>query len=148
MSSYHKILYHIIFHTKYNVKTLNPEHSRELFAYILGIIRNKKGRIYRINGVENHLHILCDLHPSLALADFVKDIKTATSVWLKQSGKFPGFRGWAIGYSAFTCNWRDKDKLIDYIKNQQAHHHTSSYEAELRRLLKEHDVMIDERYFL
>ena len=97
--------------------------------------------------MEEHLHILCDLHPTIALADLVRDIKTASSIWLKQSGKFPEFEGWADGYSALTYSWKDKEMIINYIKNQQEHHKTESFNDELRRLLKEHGVEIDERYF-
>jgi REP element-mobilizing transposase RayT len=147
MSSYRQVLYHLIFRTKDSRKTLVPEHSRELYAYIVGTIRNKKGFIYRINGMEEHLHILCDLHPTIALADFMRDIKTASSIWLKQSGKFPEFEGWADGYAALTYSWKDKEMIINYIKNQQEHHKNESFNDELRRLLKEHGVEIDERYF-
>ena len=147
MSSYRQILYHLIFRTKDSRKTLVPEHSRELFAYIMGTIRNKNCFLYRINGMEEHLHILCDLHPTIALADFMRDIKTASSIWLKQSGKFPEFDGWADGYAALTYSWKDKEMIINYIKNQQEHHKNESFNDELRRLLKEHGVEIDERYF-
>ena len=147
MSSYRQILYHLIFRTKDSRKTLVPEHARELYAYIMGTIRNKNCFLYRINGMEEHLHILCELHPTIALADLVRDIKTASSIWLKQSGKFPEFEGWADGYAALTYSWKDKEMIINYIKNQQEHHKTESFNDELRRLLKEHGVEIDERYF-
>jgi putative transposase len=100
MSSYRRILYHLVFRTKYSRKNLIPEHSKELYAYLMGIIRNKHCFLYRINGMEDHLHILCELHPSIALADFMRDMKTSSSIWLKQSGKFPKFTGWADGYAA------------------------------------------------
>jgi len=31
--------------------------------------------LYRINGIEDHIHIFSDLHPSISLARYVKDIK-------------------------------------------------------------------------
>jgi putative transposase len=147
MSSYRQILYHLAFRTKDSRNTLTPDHSRELYAYIMGIIRNKKCFLYRINGVENHIHILSDLHPSIALADYMMDIKTASSIWLKASGKFPDFYGWAEGYAALTYAWRDKNMISNYIKNQQQRHRKESFEDELRRLLREHGIDIDERYF-
>ena len=97
--------------------------------------------------MEDHLHILCDLHPSIALADFMRDLKASSSCWLKQSGKFPAFTGWADGYGAFTYAWRDKDKIANYIKNQQEHHKKRSYEIELRKILSEQNIKIDEKYF-
>jgi putative transposase len=147
MPSYRQILYHIVFRTKNSRKAIVQEHSRELYAYIMGIIRNKNCFLYRINGIEDHIHILCDLHPSVALADFMRDLKTASSVWMKQSGKFPKFAGWAEGYAALTYSYRDKDKIVRYIKNQQEHHRKKSFEKELKGLLEEQGVVIDERYF-
>jgi len=113
----------------------------------MGIIRNKNCFLYRINGMEDHIHILCDLHPSIALADYMRDIKTPTSVWLKQSGKFPDFNGWGEGYAALTYEWKDKEMIANYIKNQPEHHQKESFENELRRLLEEYEVVVDERYF-
>ena len=147
MSSYRQILYHLIFRTKDSRRTLKVGHSRELYAYLMGILKNKNCFLYRINGMEDHLHILSDLHPTIALADFMRDLKTSSSIWLKQSGKFAEFEGWAEGYAALTYAWKDKDMIINYIKNQQEHHKHESFEDELRRLLEEHGVKIDDKYF-
>ena len=147
MSSYRQIIYQIVFSTKYRQKTIVQEHSRELYAYIMGIIKDKNCFLYRINGVEDHIHILSDLHPSIALADYLRVIKASSSSWLKKSGKFPKFTGWADGYGAFTYAWRDKDMIDNYIKNQQQHHKKETFEEEYRRLLIEHGVDINELYF-
>jgi len=147
MSSYRQIIYHLIYRTKDSRKTLTQEYSRELYAYIMGIIKNKNCFLYQINGIEDHIHILSDLHPSIALADYLRDIKASSSVWLKQSGKFTKFEGWADGYAAFTYAWKDKNMIVNYIKNQQEHHKNETFEEEYRRLLKEHGVEINELYF-
>ena len=97
--------------------------------------------------MEEHIHILCDLHPSIALADFMRDMKTASSIWLKNSNKFPLFEGWSDGYAAITYSWNDKETIINYIKNQQEHHRMESFENELLRLLKEQGIEVDEKYF-
>ena len=147
MSSYRQIIYHIVFRTKDSRTTLQPTHSEELYKYIWGIIKNKKGVLYRINGMEDHIHILSDLHPTVALSDYIRDIKTASSVWLKQNGNFPEFDGWADGYAALTYALRDKDIIVNYIKNQQEHHKQFTFEEEYRKILLEHGVAIDEKYF-
>ena len=148
MSSYRQIIYQIIFRTKNSQRTLSFEENERLFKYIWGGIKNKNCHLYRINGTEEHIHILTDLHPNIALADFIRDIKTASSIWLKDSRYFPNFMGWGDGYAAFTYSYWDKDKLINYIQNQKEHHKTETFEQEYRRLLKEHHIEIDERYFL
>ena len=83
---------------------------------------------------------------SLSLAP-PKDIKVSTSVWMKNSGLFPSFRGWAEGYGSFTCSYMDLGRLIDYIKIQQEHHRKKTFEEEYRTMLMESGLKIDERYF-
>ena len=97
--------------------------------------------------MEDHIHILSDLHPSIALADFVKSIKVATSLWLKQSADFPDFQGWGEGYAAFTYSYKEKEVLINYIKKQQEHHKKENTIEELKRLWIENGVEPDMRYF-
>jgi REP element-mobilizing transposase RayT len=147
MSSYRQILYHIVFRTKDSRKTINQEYASELYAYIIGYIKNKQGFLYRINGMEEHIHILCDLHPSLALADFMRDLKSASSGWIKGTNKFIDFNGWADGYAAFTYSWKDKDMIVNYIKNQQEHHKKKTFEDELKNLLEEFGIKYDKKYF-
>ena len=147
MSSYRQHLYHIVFRTKDSLPTIRQDHVNDLYAYITGIIKHKNSHLYRINGVENHLHILTDMNPSIAPIDFVKDIKVSTSIWMKRSNLFPVFKGWAVGYGSFTCSYMDIDRLIDYIKNQQEHHKKISFEEEYRKLLLEYGITPDEKFF-
>jgi len=147
MSSYRQILYHIIIRTKDSKRTLFKEGNERLFAYIIGIARNKNCFVYRINGTDDHIHILSDLHPSAALADYVRDIKTATSLWLKQQKEFNLFEAWSEGYAAVTCSYKDKGRLIEYIINQQDHHKKETFIDEYRRLLIEEGIEINEKFF-
>jgi REP element-mobilizing transposase RayT len=147
MSAYRQILYHIVFRTKYNEKAINKVHASELYKYIWGIIKNKKCVLFRINGMEDHIHILSDLHPSIALADFIKDIKVSSSKWIKESGLFPNFRGWGVKYCALTYSYKEREHIINYIKNQQEHHKNESFQDEVRRLFKEHGISLDEKWF-
>jgi len=122
MASYRQIYYHIVFGTKNHRTTLTEDSCDELYKYISGIIRNKKCTLYRINGSIDHIHIMSDLHPSVALADYIKEIKVSSSIWLKTQGKFLNFDGWAEGYAAITVSHNDRNSVIEYIKNQKEHH--------------------------
>jgi len=104
--------------------------------------------LYRINGVEDHLHILTHIHPTVALSSLIKDIKLASNSWIKQENLFPAFKGWQEGYGAFTHQFNDKNRLIDYIKNQETHHRHISWPEELKALLEEHGIPFDEKYLL
>jgi REP element-mobilizing transposase RayT len=146
MNSYRQILYHIIFCTHKRENTLPVSHHEVLYKYIGGIIEKRNSILYRINGTENHIHILSDLHPAMALADYIKEIKAASNRWMKESGLFPLFTSWAEGYCALTYAYRDKEMILNYIKNQKRYHVEAAFEDEYRVLLQEHGIVWDERY--
>ena len=97
--------------------------------------------------MADHIHIFSDLHPTVCLSNFVKDIKIASNLWMKQSGKFPDFEEWQEGYGAFTYSIKEKETIINYIKNQNNHQQGENSAEEFRRLLIENEVTFDERYF-
>jgi len=114
----------------------------------MGIIENKKSKLYRIGGTENHIHLLIDLHPTFALSEFMKELKEYSSKWLAKNPNFPDFEGWAVSFAGFTYNLNDKQTIINYIKNQKVHHKAVSFEEEYRQFIIENGIEIDERYFL
>src|SRR5258705_935661 len=114
MGNYRQIFYQIVFGTKHRQSTIDETNSRELYQYISGAIKNKNCKLYRINGMEDHIHIFSDLHPTVPLSGYIKDIKVASSVWMKANGKFPKFDAWQEGYGAFTYSTREKDMIINY----------------------------------
>ena len=146
MSTYTQILYQIIFSTKNREKTLLQSGRNQLFAYIWGVLKKKNCHLYRIGGIENHLHIVTHIHPMIAPSMLIKDIKLASSRLIKQENIFPNFNGWQDGYGAFTYTYSAKDELIEYVKNQVEHHKTVSFKEEYIALLKENGVEFDERY--
>jgi len=148
MSTYTQICYHIVFSTKGREPVLKADRREELFRYIWGILKNRQSHLYRINGVEDHLHILTGLHPTVSLADLVKDIKTGSAHWIKKRSVFPLFAHWQDGYAAFTHSKGEIDGLIEYIKGQKEHHRRTTFVEEYRKLLLEAGIEFDERYML
>ena len=148
MSTYTQIIYQIVFGTKRRERTLTKGKRDDLYMYISGVLKNKKCHLYRIGGIEDHIHILMDLHPTVSLSSIVKDIKLSSTEYIKENKLFAEFDGWQNGYGAFTYSIREKDILIEYIKNQEAHHKVKSFKEEYLELLKEQDITFDEKYVL
>ncbi len=137
-----------MFSTKNREAALPASRREDLFRYIWGIIQNRQCHLYRIGGTEDHVHILTSLHPTVPLADLVKDIKVASSKWIGEERAFPRFTHWQDGYAAFAVSHLEKPRVIEYIKGQAEHHHRVSFHDELRKLLVEHGVEFDERYLI
>lgn len=146
MSTYTELLYQIVFSTYRRERTMTKERRKELFQYIYEILENKNCHLYRLNGVEDHLHIVTHINPTISISSLVKDIKLASSYWIKTNKIFKNFNGWQEGYGAFTYSIKEKDRLIEYVKNQEQHHKKTIYKDELILLLKEHGVDYDEKY--
>ena len=146
MSTHTQILYQIVFSTKDREKTLIEQNREQLYRYIWGILKNKNCTLYQINGIEDHIHIATHIHPTVSLSTLVKDIKVASSIWIKEQKIFPDFNGWQEGYGAFTYSIREKDTLIRYIKNQQEHHRNITFKEEYIELLQENGIEFDEKY--
>jgi len=54
----------------------------------------------------------------------------------------------AGGYGAFTYSIKEKDTIINYIKNQKEYHKTETFHDEFKRLLTENGIEFDEKYLL
>ena len=136
--AYTNLLYHIVFRPKNSELVIPIAHEELLYRYIWGYIKNKKGILYRIGGMPDHIHMLVSLSPSIAISDFVHDMKISTNTFLlEHKDEFPKFKGWAKSYCALTYSVKERDVVINYIKNQKEHHKKVSFKDELVVLLKE-----------
>ncbi|MFL0684889.1 REP element-mobilizing transposase RayT [Algoriphagus aquaeductus] len=148
MGTHTQLIYHIVYSTKHREPTMVQDEKKRLFAFIHHLLTNKNCHLYRINGMEDHLHILTHIHPTIAISSLVKDIKLASDDFIKREDVFPKFKGWQDGYGAFTESIKEKDRLIAYIRNQEEHHRKVSFLDEYKALLKEHEIEFDEKYLL
>ena len=101
---------------------------------------------YRVGGVADHVHLAVRLSRTLSVADLVKEVKLASSKWLKEQGpEFNGFY-WQQGYGAFSVGMNQKETLLHYIDTQEEHHRTRTFQEEYRDVLAKYEVVYDERY--
>ena len=144
--AYTQLLYQIVFSTKYRENVLTKPERDKLYAYMHGILKNKKCHVYIINGVENHVHIITHIHQTVAIADLVRTIKANSSKWIKDNDYFPDFIGWQTKYAAFSYSIEAKKNLINYVARQEEHHEKQSFEEETIKLLKKHKVEYNEKF--
>jgi len=144
--SFVQIYVHIVFHTKNNVKFIREEVENELYSYLGGILNNYKSNPIQIGGTSDHLHLLCTLPKTIALADLVEEIKKSSSKWIKSKGlNYPNFY-WQDGYGAFSVSNSGVDAVKKYILNQKQHHKKVSFIDEYKRLMDEYGIIYEEKY--
>ena len=134
------ILIHIVFATKRREKTIELKYKRELFAYIMGIIKSTGSTLIRINGMGDHVHMLINLHPSVSLANLVQSVKQSSSLWIKENRIFPFWDGWGVGYYGVSIGVEAVEGCRRYIINQEEHHRVLSFREELQRIAEENEL--------
>ncbi len=144
--SYSKIIIHFVFVTHSRERTIFTEHEKELYSYILGIVKRLGVRLIRIGGMPDHIHMITELPTKLSVSDFARTVKQSSSVWLKGNVNFPKWNGWAEGYSAFSCSAHDYNRVVEYVKRQKEHHQKVSLKDEYINFLNEMGIEYDEKY--
>ena len=145
-NTFSSLHYHIIFSTKQREPWIRREFEERLWAYLGGIARQVEAKPLLIGGMEDHVHILLGLAPSLSVSEAVKRIKGGSSAWIKEN--LPGCRGfaWQDGYGAFTVSKSQMPEVAEYIRNQREHHRYKTFQEEYRAFLDRHEIAYDERY--
>jgi len=141
-----KLYVHIVFHVKNNDVLIRPEDEKELYAYIGGIIKGNEAFPIKINGTENHLHILTTMSKNLSLAKFVEEIKRNSSRWIKSKGVHYQLFAWQGGYAGYSVSQSKIAVVETYIENQKEHHKTETFQDEYVKFLQEYNVEFDEKY--
>ena len=141
-----KLYVHIVFHIKNNDVLIRAEDEKELYAYIGGIIKANEACPIKINGTENHLHILTTMSKNISLSKFVEEIKRNSSRWIKSKGDYYNFFAWQGGYAGHSVSQSKVQIVEKYIENQKGHHKKETFQEEYVKFLREYNVDFDEKY--
>jgi REP element-mobilizing transposase RayT len=108
-----------------------------------GIGRNHGFLVLANGGMEDHVHLLIQLPPVLALAKAISLLKANSAKWMTEHGM--AFT-WQQGYGAFSVSASNLSPVERYIANQERHHRKMSYEQEFEGLLRKHRIPFDPKY--
>ena len=140
------IILHLIFSTKDRHPWLETGVREKAHAFLAGAVRQCDCEAYRVGGVADHVHLAVRLSRTLSVADLVKDIKTASSKWMKEQDASLQDFAWQQGYGAFSVGMSQKETLLNYIDIQEEHHQTTTFQDEYRDFLTKYGIDYDERY--
>ncbi len=141
------VILHVVFSTKNRAPLLRDQDLRSrLHAYIAGTLHNIGCEPILIGGVEDHVHILCNLSRTVTIAALVEESKKGSSKWMKDHGSAYRDFYWQGGYGAFSVSESYVEKVRTYVAGQEEHHRKISFQDEYRALCVKHRVTLDERY--
>ena len=141
-----KLYAHLIFSTKNREPFLDEEIRPRVHAYLATVIRSLDSRWVVVGGIADHVHILFDIGKKHAPVEFVEKVKRKSSKFVKTLGpKYKRFY-WQRGYGMFSVGPAHRDEAEAYVRNQEEHHRSKTFQQEYRAFLKRYGIVYDERY--
>ncbi|MGE3802906.1 MAG: transposase [Candidatus Kapaibacterium sp.] len=96
----------------------------------------------RINIVNpDHVHALIDLPVHISIADIVKRLKGASSHWINHQNLIEPKFSWGRGYGVFSVSHSHKERVVQYIANQEEHHKVKTFTDEYREFVERHGLV-------
>lgn len=135
-----RLYYHLVWATKKRQPLITANKETELYRYIIGKADALGSIIHGIGGIENHIHIVASIPPSLSIADFVKNVKGSSAHFLNHTfpNSGPAF-SWQRGYGVFSLGGKQLTQAVEYVKHQKTHHLQGTTVASLERDDAEND---------
>ncbi len=144
-STFLALHYHLVFSTKDREPWIAGSWRERLHEYLGGTVNGLGGFSQGVGGTADHVHLLVGLKATHCLADFMRELKKAASVWVHQEAKLRGF-AWQEGYGAFSVSPTARNSVKRYIANQAEHHRVTTFREELERFLKAAGVRYEDRH--
>ena len=143
-STFYSLRFHIVFSTKERRPLIKSSWRNQLHKYLGGTVRGLEGIPEMIGGIEDHVHLLVGLKTTQKPADFIRELKKASSIWASENHDRQF--SWQEGYSIFSVSWTHAALVKRYIENQEEHHRVKTFQEEYRLIMKRYKVEWDEKY--
>ena len=140
------VLVHIVFSTKHRKPWLGKAEARAAMTGLIGTLQNLQCPSLIVGVVEDHVHILCNLHRTMSVAKLVEELKISSSARIKKEGPELHDFHWQNGYGAFSVSQSNVEPVKHYIETQDENHRVRTFQEEFRLLLERHQISYDERY--
>lgn len=142
-----RVLIHTVFSTKGREPAFHDASFRaEVHAYLGGCAKTLDCLPIQIGGVADHVHLLTTFPRTIAIAEFVKEVKRVSTLWIQERGGLFAQFHWQAGYGCFSVSESNVPAVTRYIAQQEEHHRTLTFQDEYRELLRRHGQAWDEAY--
>jgi len=140
------IILHIVFSTKERRPWIKLDIEEELYQYICGVCRNIDCPVIKINGVEDHIHVLLQLGKINSISKLISEMKSSSSRWIKTKGDHYRDFAWQGGYGGFSVSRPSLEGAKNYLSSQKEHHKTVTFKEEFVQLLERAQIPYNEKY--
>lgn len=133
--SFVKIWVHLVFSTKYRKPLLTREIRYDVHKHIMTNCKKNEIFLQAINGYSEHLHCLLSLGKDQCISNVTQLIKGESSFWINRNKLTAEKFSWQDDYYAVSVSESQVQKVITYIKNQEAYHTRKLFSEEINNFM-------------
>jgi putative transposase len=122
LMSYWRLFYHATWSTKGRLPLIEPTWEVNLHNVMAAKATALRARVYAVGGIEEHVHLVVSVPPSIALSKFVGQIKGNSSHFVNHELDLDYHFAWQGEYGIVSFGQKQLDKVVRYVKNQRQHH--------------------------
>jgi len=119
---YWQLFYHIVWSTKKREPLLTPN----LEPLVHGFLRSKAtglgATVFALNGTTDHIHLVATIPPSLAVSQFIGQVKGVTSAKVNTLASVSSPFAWQEEYGIFSFDKKRLANHVEYVERQKEHH--------------------------
>jgi REP element-mobilizing transposase RayT len=145
-NTYHQVYIQVVFAVKYRNAVIEEKWKSNLCGVIGNLINETGCKTMIINGVEDHVHCLLALKPTITISELMKTVKAKSSKYINDNQLTKSKFSWQEGYGVFSYSQSQIDSVYKYIQNQKEHHKKQNFNEEYLNFLNKFNVKYEERY--
>ena len=119
---YWRLFYHATWATKQRHPLIDLQWESSLHNVIAAKGRTLGAHVFAVGGIEDHIHLVAAVPPSLALSTFLGQIKGNSSHFVNRALSVPYEFGWQSEFGIVSFGGRQLDTVVRYVRNQRQHH--------------------------
>ena len=129
-----QLFYHIVWSTKNRAPFITPTVEPIIYNLLKTKALGLGGRVFALNGIEDHVHMVAAIPPRLAVAQFIGEVKgTASAKFNQQQTDDSPKLYWQNEYGVFSFDRKRLPNVVGYVENQKQHHAQNSLIPVLER---------------
>jgi REP element-mobilizing transposase RayT len=132
--TYWRLHYHLIWATHNREPILTVEREKVFYGVLYKKAEELGLKIHAAGNIEDHVHIVLSIPPTLTVADCVRHLKGASAYAVNRMAGSDGQFKWQGGYGALSIGDRSLESLKAYAARQKEHHRDSRLSAVYERI--------------
>ena len=118
-----RLLVHVVWAVHDRQPTIAPARDPMLHARLRAEASKLRTLLLAVGSADDHVHVLADLHRTVALATLVQQLKGASAhAWNLE--RIEPALAWQAGYWAQSVSPDDTERVARYVRTRRDHHPT------------------------